>query len=81
MHVYSRVSNHAGSRLLEKCLLEASQDDNIKEAYLHVQTNNDEAIRFYKQFRFEVGDTISNYYKRLDPPDAVILRRVLVPGS
>lgn len=68
-----------GSRLLEKCLSEASQDDNIKEAYLHVHTSNEEAIRFYTQFDFEVGDTISGYYKRLDPPDAVVLRRVLVP--
>ena len=69
----------AGSKLLEKCLLEASQDDNIKEAYLHVQTNNEEAIRFYKLFNFNVGNTVSNYYKRLDPPDAVVLSRMLVP--
>ena len=69
----------AGSKLLEKCLLEASQDDNIKEAYLHVQTNNEEAIRFYKLFNFNVGNTVSDYYKRLDPPDAVVLSRMLVP--
>lgn len=69
---------HAGSRLLEKSLFEASQDSNIREAYLHVQTNNEEAIQFYKQFSFEVGEVVANYYKRLSPPDAVILRRALV---
>jgi len=71
----------AGSRLLDKCLLEAKQDDNIKEAYLHVQTNNEEAIRFYRLFNFAVGETISNYYRKLDPPDAVVLRHMLVTES
>lgn len=71
----------AGSRLLDKCLLEAKQDDNIKEAYLHVQTNNEEAIRFYTLFNFAIGETISNYYRKLDPPDAVVLRHMLVTGT
>ena len=68
-----------GSRLLEQSLSEAGQDSNINEAYLHVQTNNQEAIRFYKQFDFVLGEVVANYYKRLAPPDAVILRRTLVP--
>ncbi len=71
----------AGSRLLDRCLHEAKQDDNIKEAYLHVQTNNEEAIRFYRLFNFVVGEIISNYYKQLDPPDAVVLRHMLVTES
>lgn len=68
-----------GSRLLEQSLLEASQDTNIKEAYLHVQTNNEDAIRFYTKFDFVLGEVAKNYYKRLNPPDAVILKRALVP--
>lgn len=68
-----------GSRLLEQSLCEAGQDSNIIEAYLHVQTNNEEAIRFYQQFGFVLGEVVENYYKRLTPPDAVILRRTLVP--
>ena len=68
-----------GSRLLEQSLLEASQDSNIKEAYLHVQTNNEEAIRFYTKFGFVPEEVVKDYYKRLNPPDAVILRRTLVP--
>ena len=71
----------AGSRLLDKCLLEAKQDDNIKEAYLHVQANNEEAMRFYRLFNFAVGKTIPNYYKKLDPPDAVVLRHMLITES
>ena len=45
------------------------------------QTNNDEAIRFYSRFGFEVGETVPGYYKRLDPPDAVVLRKRLQPSS
>lgn len=70
-----------GSRLLEQSLSEACQDSNIQEAYLHVQTNNEEAIRFYKQFGFVLGEVVANYYKRLNPPDAVILRRTLGPQA
>lgn len=65
--------------MLEQSVFEASQDSNIEEAYLHVQTNNEEAIRFYNQFGFVLGEVVPNYYKRLIPPDAVILRRTLVP--
>jgi hypothetical protein len=28
-----------------------------------------------------VGDTIPGYYKRLNPPDAVLLRKRLQPGD
>jgi len=40
---------------------------------------NDEAIAFYKKFGFEVQETIPGYYKKLDPPDAVLLVKRLVP--
>lgn len=48
---------------------------------LMFQTSNAEAIRFYQRFGFEVGETIPGYYKRLDPPDAVLLRKRLQPGG
>lgn len=67
-----------GTRLVQRCLsiLESSLPE-VKEAYLHVQTSNDEAIEFYKRFGFEVGDVIENYYTRIDPPHAVILKKSL----
>ena len=67
-----------GSRLVDRCLniVEFSLPE-VTEAYLHVQTNNDEAIEFYKRFGFEVGEVIHNYYSRIDPPDAVILKKKL----
>lgn len=66
-----------GSSLLAQALKEAEQDENIKEAYLHVQSNNHEAMEFYAKCGFDIGETTHNYYRRLNPPDAVILRYAL----
>jgi len=67
-----------GSRLLMNSLNEASEDENIVDAYLHVQTNNEEAIKFYcdpsGKFAFEKGEVIEKYYKRIEPDSAVVLR-------
>ena len=70
----------AGTRLLERTLAKAAEDPNIVEAYLHVQTSNDEAIRFYAKFGFSIAETVPGYYQkyRLQPPDAHILSKRLV---
>lgn len=67
-----------GTRLVQRCLsiLESSLPE-VNEAYLHVQVNNNEAINFYKRFGFEVGEVLENYYRRIDPPHAVILKKDL----
>jgi ribosomal protein S18 acetylase RimI-like enzyme len=63
-----------GTRLLRHALNEGSADAYIVEAYLHVQTNNAEAIAFYERFGFERDGVVEGYYKRLDPPDAAVLK-------
>jgi ribosomal protein S18 acetylase RimI-like enzyme len=63
-----------GTRLLRHALNEGSNDAFIKQAYLHVQTNNDHAIAFYKRFGFVEDGVAHNYYKRLEPPDAAVLK-------
>ena len=75
----SRVA-WAGTRLLERTLAKAAADPNIVEAHLHVQTSNEEAIRFYKKFGFTVTETMHGYYQknRLQPPDAYVLAKKLV---
>lgn len=67
-----------GTRLVQRCLsiLQSSLPE-VNEAYLHVQSNNDDAIQFYKRFGFEVGEVIENYYARIEPPHAVILKKKL----
>ena len=68
-----------GSSLLESVMKTISTEkkyEELKEIYLHVQTNNVEAIDFYtKKHGFEVKDKIENYYKRIDPPDCFVLSK------
>ncbi|BDA42981.1 N-alpha-acetyltransferase 50 [Coccomyxa sp. Obi] len=68
-----------GSQLLHRTLEAAQQDPNIVEAYLHVQTSNEEAIRFYQRAGFKVSEMLTGYYRknRLQPPDAYVLRKRL----
>ncbi len=68
-----------GTRLIDRCIsLVTSSLPEVQFAYLHVQYDNADAIEFYKKFGFEVGETVENYYPRLDPPHAVVLRRALL---
>lgn len=52
------------SILLSKCL------DDCKEAFLHVQTDNSDAIQFYKHRGFRIEQTIHNYYRRVTCTEA-----------
>eukprot|EP00798_Chlamydomonas_sp_ICE-L_P031190 gene31190-6335_t len=42
-----------------------------------MQVGNDDAVKFYKRFGFEVRETVKDYYKKLSPPDAYILSKKL----
>ncbi|KAF8034660.1 hypothetical protein BT93_C0849 [Corymbia citriodora subsp. variegata] len=56
-------------------VLDLCTKQNISEIYLHVQTNNEDAINFYKKFGFEITDTIQNYYTNISPPDCYVLTK------
>eukprot|EP00937_MAST-01D_sp_MAST-1D-sp2_P007015 g7015.t1 len=64
-----------GSSLVQSVLDSAPQHPDVREIYLHVQTNNTLAIDFYKQFGFEVAGTIAGYYKNIEPTDCYILSK------
>ena len=71
-----------GSRLVQRCLsIVQNELPEVIEAYLHVQINNDEAIEFYRKLNFEQGERIENYYRRIEPPHAVVLRKILTTGN
>ena len=66
-----------GQKLLDYILDVASKDDTIIEAYLHVQTSNDDAKQFYVRNGFEENGIVENYYKRIEPPHAYFLQKKL----
>jgi len=65
-----------GTKLLNHVFY-LSAKQNISEIYLHVQTNNDDAIAFYKKFGFEITQTIHNYYMNITPPDCYVLTKFI----
>lgn len=56
----------------------AAEEGGIGVAYLHTHVSNSEALTFYeKKLGFRRGATARGYYRRLSPPDAVVLWRRL----
>jgi N-alpha-acetyltransferase 50 len=70
---------YAGTRLLNH-VIDLCAKQNISEVYLHVQTNNEDAINFYKKFEFEITETIQNYYVNITPPDCYVVTRHITPS-
>ena len=65
------------STLLKHILEEASKDETITEVFLHVQTSNEEAKQFYVSHGFDEVSIVENYYVRVEPASAFLLRKVL----
>ena len=49
----------------------------INKIYLHVQTSNHGAKRFYERHGFREVEVHKNYYKKIEPHDAWVLERTL----
>ncbi|KAM0045839.1 putative transferase transcription regulator GNAT family [Helianthus debilis subsp. tardiflorus] len=60
------------NHVLDLCIKQS-----IGEIYLHVQTNNEDAISFYKKFGFEITETIQNYYTNITPPDCYVVTKYI----
>lgn len=69
--------HYAASELLRVILEKAAKDDRIAEVYLHVQVNNSDAKDFYLKHGFEEVGVIKDYYKRIDPADCFLLRKIM----
>ena len=57
---------------------DSDKRNQIVSIFLHVQTDNEEAICFYKKFGFAVVKEVENYYPRLTPSNAFILEKQLI---
>lgn len=51
------------------------------EIYLHVQISNEEALKFYKKYDFEIVGTVEGYYKKISPSDAYTQFQSIVKES
>lgn len=68
-----------GTVMLEHVLKICEKDGNFNNVFLHVQVNNEGAIKFYEKFGFEIVEQKQNYYKRIEPADAYVLQKTFVP--
>jgi len=68
-----------GSQSLELIVAAASsyKKQKINHIYLHVQTSNGEAKRFYERHGFKEIGVHENYYKKIQPRDAWVLQRAI----
>lgn len=62
-----------GSQLLQHIIEQAKLAKDISQVYLHVQTNNQQAVDFYKKHDFQIVSTQKDYYKHIEPRDAYLL--------
>ena len=53
----------------------------VKAIYLHVQTSNDAAKRFYERHGFKEVAVAENYYKKIVPHEAWVLEREVVADA
>jgi ribosomal protein S18 acetylase RimI-like enzyme len=68
----------AGSLLLESVMAQARKD-RLAYVYLHVQSCNTAAQRFYLTHGFEVTKFMRDYYSQLKPPHCFVLRKQVTP--
>jgi len=59
----------------------AAKQPRITHIYLHVQTSNQDARRFYERSGFKVVSEVQEYYRRLEPRNAWLLEREITPQS
>jgi len=67
-----------GTVMLEHVLKICEKDGNFNNVFLHVQVNNEGAIKFYEKFGFEIVEQKQNYYKRIEPADAYVLQKTFI---
>lgn len=64
-----------GTAMLKHVFHLVDNDPSITSIYLHVQVNNQDAIKFYERHGFSKVSTAENYYKKVEPTDAYLVER------
>lgn len=68
-----------GTKMMKHVLEKVSHCDTSKitSIFLHVQTSNEDAIKFYNKFGFEIAGEVPDYYRSLTPSNAYVLEKIL----
>ena len=67
-----------GTKMMKQVLEKVSHcDSKITSIFLHVQTSNEDAIKFYENFGFEIAAEVPEYYRTLTPSNAYVLEKRL----
>ena len=76
-------SRGIGSQSLQHLIDAAAAHTKLKISaiYLHVQVSNGDAKRFYERHGFEEAGLFKDYYKKIEPHDAWILKRAIEPAA
>ena len=51
------------------------RDRKVSEMTLHVQSNNESALKFYEKHGFERKEHLKDYYTDLEPADCYVLTK------
>ncbi|KAJ2720562.1 hypothetical protein GGI07_004526 [Coemansia sp. Benny D115] len=62
-----------GHGLLRNALRYAARDANVARIVLHVQIDNEDALRFYHKNGFRTVRMVEKYYRNIEPPHAYLL--------
>ena len=67
-----------GTKMMKQVLDKVSHCEcKITSIFLHVQINNEDAIKFYQSFGFEIAGEVPDYYRSLTPSNAYVLEKIL----
>ena len=65
------------SQLLKQAINDCMVERSVSRMVLHVQSNNEQALEFYKKNGFEVESHLENYYTDLEPSDCYFLVKTI----
>ena len=65
------------SKLLSRAIEDCMVARDVSRMVLHVQSNNEQALSFYKKNDFVVESHLENYYTDLEPSDCYFLVKTL----
>eukprot|EP00127_Corallochytrium_limacisporum_P000414 Clim_evm109s11 gene=Clim_evmTU109s11 len=64
-----------GKKMLDWIMEQAENNKSVTRVYCQVQKGNDAAIKFYGKAGFTQCGTLPNYYKRVEPSEALVFEK------